>query len=144
MSEPVAEKTARALRALRDGRLRALPFTVRFWDGSTLPAATRRAPIVSVRSVEALGYLVREPNQLGLARAWVTGALEVEGDLEAVLAARERYRGVTLSGLERLRLAWSLLHGRGDGAIRWRATGRSCAITTTSQTSSTGWCWDRA
>jgi cyclopropane-fatty-acyl-phospholipid synthase len=118
VSEPVADKTARAMRALRDTRLRALPFTIRFWDGSTLPAATRNAPIVSVRSVEALGYLVREPNQLGLARAWVTGALEVDGDLEAVLAARERYRGVALSRRERLRLAFSLLRAAGLRVLR--------------------------
>ena len=103
----VATAVARGLRSIAQGRLRDLPFTLRFWDGSTLAAA--EGPVVTVRSPAALAYLLRKPNQLGLARAWVSGELAVEGDLEPVLALRERYRGLSLTRLEQLRLAWMAL-----------------------------------
>ena len=62
-----------------------------------------------VRSPRALAYLLRAPNQVGLARAWVTGTLDVEGDLEAVLGARERFHGIALSAVDRLKLALAAL-----------------------------------
>jgi cyclopropane-fatty-acyl-phospholipid synthase len=109
-----------ALARVADARLRALPFSLRFWDGSTLPAATGGPdlPIVVVRSPTALAYLAREPNELGLSRAWVTGALEVDGDLEAVLAARDRYSGLAISAAERLRLASAALLAAGPALLR--------------------------
>ena len=83
----VATVIRRALGRVADGRLGVLPMTVRFWDDSTLPGESAW-PVVSVRSPNALAYLVREPSQIGLARAWVSGALHIEGDLETVLSAR--------------------------------------------------------
>ena len=99
----VASSVRGALGGIAGGRLQALPFTLRFWDGSTL-AGESATPVTVVRSPRALTYLLRAPNQVGLARAWVTGALDVEGDLEAILAARERFRGVALSAADRLKL----------------------------------------
>jgi cyclopropane-fatty-acyl-phospholipid synthase len=98
------------------GWLPALPFAVRFWDGSTLGAPN--GPVVLIRSPRALSYLVREPNQLGLARAWVTGLLDVEGDPEVVLASRDRFRGIALSARDRARLAWSALRAAGPKVLR--------------------------
>ncbi|MFI6344776.1 class I SAM-dependent methyltransferase [Streptomyces sp. NPDC050560] len=71
----------------------APPVRLRAWDGSeTGPAG---APVVVVRSRRALRRLLWRPGELGLAQAYITGELDVEGDLAAGLravwaAARER------------------------------------------------------
>jgi len=80
-----------------------LPFPVRFWDGSELRGESD-GPVPVLRSPRAIAYLLRAPNQVGLARAWVTGALDVDGDLEALLAARRRFEGVAVTALERVKL----------------------------------------
>jgi cyclopropane-fatty-acyl-phospholipid synthase len=55
-----------------------------FWDGSSLgpdaPPAT-----VRFRSERALQRLITAPGELGLGRAYVSGEIELEGDLDAVL-----------------------------------------------------------
>src|SRR5207302_2620767 len=104
----VASTVRSALREVAGGRLRALPFTLRFWDGSTLPGESP-TPVTVVRSPRALAYLLRAPNQVGLARAWVTGVLDVEGDVEAVLAARNRFNGIALSAADRVKLVAAAL-----------------------------------
>ena len=104
----VATVIRRALGRVADGRLGVLPMTVRFWDDSTLPGESAW-PVVAVRSPNALAYLVREPSQIGLARAWVSGALDIEGDLETVLSARERVSGIRLSARDRLHLVFTAL-----------------------------------
>src|SRR4051794_4618312 len=65
-----------------------LPLAVRAWDGSH--AGPPDAPTLRVSTPAALRRLVGAPSELGVARAYVAGELEVEGDLEAVLALRER------------------------------------------------------
>ena len=104
----VATAVGGALGGIAGGRLQALPFTLRFWDGSTL-AGESPTPVTVVRSPKALAYLLRAPNQIGLARAWVTGVLDVEGDLGAVLAARNRFNGIALSAADRLKLVAAAL-----------------------------------
>jgi cyclopropane-fatty-acyl-phospholipid synthase len=92
--------------------------TLAFWDGSRLPSREDRAPTVLVRSPSAVAQLLHAPSQLGLARAWVAGALDVDGELEAVLARRGRFRGVRLSPADRARLALVALRLVGPGALR--------------------------
>src|SRR5262245_17858807 len=59
---------------------------VRAYDGSA--AGDSAAPaVVVVRSVDAIHRIVARPGELGLARAYVAGDLEVEGDLYALLDA---------------------------------------------------------
>ncbi|MER5293870.1 cyclopropane-fatty-acyl-phospholipid synthase family protein [Streptomyces pharetrae] len=60
-----------------------LPVRIRAWDGSQ--AGPPDAPLLVVRHRRALRRLLWKPGELGLARAWVAGELEVEGDLYAVL-----------------------------------------------------------
>jgi cyclopropane-fatty-acyl-phospholipid synthase len=103
MNGDVASAVRRALIQVAGGRLQPLPFTLRFWDGSTL-RGERDRPVAVLRSRQALAYLLRAPNQVGLARAWVTGALDIEGELEAVLAARKRFDDLALSVGDRVRL----------------------------------------
>ncbi|MEV8018263.1 cyclopropane-fatty-acyl-phospholipid synthase family protein [Streptomyces sp. NPDC086554] len=62
-----------------------LPVRIRAWDGSE--AGPPGAPALVVRSRRALRHLMWKPGELGLARAWVAGDLDVEGDLYAALDA---------------------------------------------------------
>ncbi|RKT77100.1 cyclopropane-fatty-acyl-phospholipid synthase [Terracoccus luteus] len=56
-----------------------LPLRLRAWDGSVYGPAD--APTVVVRDAAALRRLVFHPGELGLAQAYVTGEIDVEGDL---------------------------------------------------------------
>ncbi|HSE69171.1 MAG TPA: cyclopropane-fatty-acyl-phospholipid synthase family protein [Nocardioidaceae bacterium] len=56
-----------------------LPLRIRAWDGSV--AGPADAPTVVVRDPAALRRLVFAPGELGLAQAYVTGEIDVEGDL---------------------------------------------------------------
>jgi cyclopropane-fatty-acyl-phospholipid synthase len=86
------------------GRLARLPFAISFWDGSAIPAPDGAvAPSTIAVERRALAHLLRQPNQLGLTRAYVAGALRVErGRLEDVLAWRSALADVRLSLGERI------------------------------------------
>ena len=56
-----------------------LPIRIRAWDQST--AGPAQAPTVVVRDRLALRRLLFRPGELGLAQAYVTGEIDVEGDL---------------------------------------------------------------
>ncbi|WP_019549785.1 SAM-dependent methyltransferase [Streptomyces sulphureus] len=60
-----------------------LPVRVRAWDRSE--AGPPGAPVVVIRHRRALRRLVFKPGELGLARAWVAGEIDVEGDLYEAL-----------------------------------------------------------
>ncbi|MEU0989515.1 cyclopropane-fatty-acyl-phospholipid synthase family protein [Streptomyces sp. NPDC005953] len=59
------------------------PVRIRAWDGSE--SGPPGGPVLVVRHRRALRRLLWRPGELGLARAWVAGDIEVEGDLYAVL-----------------------------------------------------------
>ncbi|GJF33288.1 cyclopropane-fatty-acyl-phospholipid synthase [Kitasatospora sp. NE20-6] len=65
-----------------------LPFRVRAWDGST--TGPDDAPTVVLRSRRALRRLLWQPGELGLADAYITGELDVEGDLATNLGTVRR------------------------------------------------------
>ncbi len=56
-----------------------VPVRIRAWDGSV--AGPDNAPTVVLRSPDALRRLLFHPGELGVAQAYVTGELDVEGDL---------------------------------------------------------------
>ncbi|MDX3529586.1 cyclopropane-fatty-acyl-phospholipid synthase [Streptomyces sp. ID05-39B] len=66
-------------------QLLGAPFAVRVraWDGSL--AGPPDAPTLVVRNRRAVRRLLFKPGELGLARAWVSGDLDVEGDLYQAL-----------------------------------------------------------
>src|SRR5690349_12739190 len=73
---PVAPALAAVAEPLFGGEL---PVRLRAWDGSEHGPAG--APVVVLRSRRALRRLLWHPGELGLAQAYVTGELDVEGDL---------------------------------------------------------------
>ncbi len=56
-----------------------LPVRLRAWDGSE--AGPADGPVLVARSPRALQRILWRPGELGLARAYVSGDLDVEGDL---------------------------------------------------------------
>jgi cyclopropane-fatty-acyl-phospholipid synthase len=118
---PAAALLAAILRRIAGGRLSDLPFDVELWDGSVLPASAPdgAASIGRLRvGRRALGHLVREPNQLGLTRAYASGDLAFDGDLSAILAERARFRSVRPSTRDLALGAAALLLAAGPGALR--------------------------
>jgi cyclopropane-fatty-acyl-phospholipid synthase len=57
------------------------PVRLRAWDGSEAGADGPDVPVVVVRNRRALRRLLARPGELGLARAFVSGDLDFEGDL---------------------------------------------------------------
>jgi cyclopropane-fatty-acyl-phospholipid synthase len=74
--DSVAARVAAVVSPLFGG---TLPVRLRAWDGSV--AGPADAPTVVLRDPAALRRLVRHPGELGLAQAYVTGELDVDGDL---------------------------------------------------------------
>lgn len=60
-----------------------LPVRIRAWDGSE--SGPPGAPVLVIRNRRALRRLLWKPGELGLARAWVAGELDIEGDLYGAL-----------------------------------------------------------
>ncbi|GAA1481617.1 cyclopropane-fatty-acyl-phospholipid synthase family protein [Gordonia sinesedis] len=95
---PVATTLADALAPYVGGEL---PIRLTAWDGST--AGLPDAPHVVLYSRTALRRILWHPGELGAAQAYVTGELEVIGDLDDALAhvwavaAERRLRGVRVT-----------------------------------------------
>jgi cyclopropane-fatty-acyl-phospholipid synthase len=60
--------------------LTELPIRIRAWDGSE--AGPPDGPALVLRSPLALRRLLWHPGELGLAQAYITGDLDVDGDLD--------------------------------------------------------------
>ena len=85
--EAVAERMRVVVRSLL-GADPALP--IRFWDGSVLgPDPDGARATIVVRRPRALRRLVWSPGELGLARCFVAGDIDIEGDIYAVLDLRQ-------------------------------------------------------
>lgn len=79
-SAPLAAALAEALEPVLRG---PLPVRLECWDGST--AGPDDAPVVRINSPAALRRQLWSPGELGLAQAYVTGEIDVPGDLRAGL-----------------------------------------------------------
>ncbi|HEY3982108.1 MAG TPA: cyclopropane-fatty-acyl-phospholipid synthase family protein [Streptosporangiaceae bacterium] len=79
-----------------------LPVRLRAWDGSE--AGPAQGPVLVLRTKRALRRLLWQPGELGLAQAYVTGELDVEGDLT-----------------DGLRAVWQVARDRGGPAAPPRA-----------------------
>jgi cyclopropane-fatty-acyl-phospholipid synthase len=63
-----------------------VPVRFEFWDGTTL-GPSDSSGVVRVNSPNAVRRLLWSPDQLGLGRAYVTGELDIDGDVFRVLQA---------------------------------------------------------
>jgi cyclopropane-fatty-acyl-phospholipid synthase len=64
------------------------PVAIEFWDGSSL--GPRASPTrVTVRSPLAFRRLLWSPSELGLARAYVAGEIDIDGDVYEALRVRD-------------------------------------------------------
>ncbi|WP_405886750.1 cyclopropane-fatty-acyl-phospholipid synthase family protein [Streptomyces longwoodensis] len=79
----MADAASRLLGLLEQLLGAPLPLRIHAWDGSQ--AGPPDAPALVVRNRRALRRLLFKPGELGLARAWVAGDLDVEGDLYTAL-----------------------------------------------------------
>ena len=103
---PVSQSVAgRLAELLRDVAGLELPVRLRAWDGSE--AGPHDAPVLVIRSRRALRRMLWAPGELGLARAYVTGDIDVEGNLA-----------------DGFRRAWRLARSRPDNAASLSARGR--------------------
>ena len=77
------------------------------YDGSHAGAAG--SPVkVTVRSPVAVAYLAQAPGALGLARAYVAGHLDVDGDMYDTLARMTKAQSISMTAAEKLRLLRAL------------------------------------
>src|SRR3984957_18229952 len=83
------------------------PVEFKAYDGST--AGSPDAPIkLTIRSPVAVAYLAQAPGALGLARAYVSGHLDVEGNMFTALSRLSRAQETRVSWAERLKLLQAL------------------------------------
>ncbi|MDQ6688674.1 MAG: cyclopropane-fatty-acyl-phospholipid synthase family protein [Actinomycetota bacterium] len=92
----VADRLAGALAPVVRGEL---PVHLTAWDGST--AGPEDAPHVHLRSPDALRRILWHPGELGAAQAYVSGDLDVDGDLDTALTQ-----------------VWSVVRERGLAEVR--------------------------
>ena len=77
------------------------------YDGSH--AGQAGSPVkITVRSPAAVAYLAQAPGELGLARAYVAGQLDVEGDMYEALSRMTKAQSSSLTLAEKLRLLQAL------------------------------------
>jgi cyclopropane-fatty-acyl-phospholipid synthase len=99
---PLIKASSPLSRALRK-TLPERPFNVRFWDGGGVQATSAGAPTFFVRRPSAMSQFLRAPGTLGLGRAYVEGALDVD-DLDAAFIVVDDWTPPQLNLAERARL----------------------------------------
>jgi cyclopropane-fatty-acyl-phospholipid synthase len=80
-----------------------IPVAVAAYDGSRAGPADAATTLI-VRSPDALRRVITAPGELGLARAYVAGELDVDGEIWDLLALRDRLPDVRISPRAVLRL----------------------------------------
>jgi cyclopropane-fatty-acyl-phospholipid synthase len=83
------------------------PLEFAAYDGSRAGAAG--SPVkMTVRSPAAVAYLAQAPGALGLARAYVAGQLDIEGDMYEALARMTKAHNISMTMAEKLHLLQAL------------------------------------
>ena len=113
----IADRFAPLVEAVEPRISGPLPAAVRFWVGSELGPGERgsASDTIVIGNRRGLTYAVMRPDQLGIGRGWVSGDIDLEGDLYRVMAAGAKLYGFDFTvreKLEALRIAARL------GAIR--------------------------
>jgi cyclopropane-fatty-acyl-phospholipid synthase len=88
------------------------PFTLRFWDGTIVPATEPDGPTFEFGSPTALAHVLRAPGELGLGRAYAAGLLTVD-DLDASLRLVDTFQAPELALTQQAKLAVAVLRATG-------------------------------
>jgi cyclopropane-fatty-acyl-phospholipid synthase len=109
-----SSRTAALLTAIEHA-LPERPFSIVLWDGSRLPSTGGGGPTFTAHSRNALAHVLRAPGQLGLGRAYVSGALDVD-DIDGLLELLRDWQPPAIDARERARLM--LAAARACGIMR--------------------------
>jgi cyclopropane-fatty-acyl-phospholipid synthase len=101
------------LRTALEEALPERPFRIQLWDGTELPSANG-GPTFTLRSPEALGHVLRSPGQLGVGRAYVTGALDVD-NVDGALELLDSWSPPPIEKRQQLKIAAGAVRA---GALR--------------------------
>jgi cyclopropane-fatty-acyl-phospholipid synthase len=88
------------------------PFTITFWDGTTLPSTDGGGPTFDVRSPRAFAYALSAPGQLGLGRAYVAGEM-VPSDMDQTIAIVANWKPPAIDRKTQAKLAWAAVQAAG-------------------------------
>jgi len=113
----IADRSAaRAAAPLVEALVGPAPVGVELWDGTSVGSGNGTCAI-RLRSPDALRRVLWSPGELGVARAFVAGDIDVDGDLyEAIRALRP--------AASNLRAGWRALPRTAAAAMRLGAVGR--------------------
>ena len=102
-TEGVAERFAPLAAKVESQIGGELPAAIRFWDGSEISSVEpgTAADTVIVKDRRALSYVLARPDQVGIGRAWVSGDLDLDGDLKRVMDAGSKMYGLELSAADK-------------------------------------------
>jgi cyclopropane-fatty-acyl-phospholipid synthase len=89
------------------------PVEFRAYDGSSAGTAGTPPVTVTVRDKTAVSYLAQSPGALGLARAYVSGHLDVDGDMYTALCRLAGARRIEMTMADRL----AVLRGLGGPGL---------------------------
>ena len=100
------------------------------YDGSH--AGLAGAPVkITVRSPVAVAYLAQAPGALGLARAYVAGQLDVQGDMYEALSRMTKTQSISMGAAEKWRLKTALMAPRSSRERTWSSLPSSSASIST-------------
>ena len=110
LPSPSPARAGAILRAVF-GRIQA-PFAFRLWDGREVRLSGDKAlATVVIKSPETFLGLIKDPSPYNFAEAYVSGALDFEGDLFAAMPVANELEELRVPVLQKLRLLLTLWKG---------------------------------